>query len=122
MSHNLNKGLGLLDFQIVRNEIDFKKFVDDNIEEISLVSFDHDLGDWVEGDGKEFTGKDACEYLIDKCLDKCRKFPDWYVHSDNTCGRDNIIGSILSYIKTVDNIDISGFRYYHKGYVNGKFV
>lgn len=126
-SHNANKGLGDgIDFIIVRNDIDFLQLIDNQFDEIELVSFDHDLacfkGDWMVGDGHEFTGKTACEYIIDKCLNTGKKFPDWYVHTDNTNGRQNIIGLILHYIKDVDGIDISGYRYYHRGFVNGKFV
>ena len=73
MSHNPNKGLGLVtDFVIARDDKDFIKLVDENINDITLVSFDHDLACWV--DGNEFTGKTACEYLIDKCLEVGRKF------------------------------------------------
>jgi hypothetical protein len=121
MSHNSKKGLGeITDFVIVRNDIDFINLVDNHINDISLVSFDHDLACFK--DGNEFTGKTACEYLIDKCIDSGRKFPDWYVHTDNTCGRENIIGLILNYMKSIDGVDISGYKYFHKGFVNGKFV
>jgi len=121
MSHNPQKGLGnITDFVVVRNDDDFIRLVDNHINDISLVSFDHDLACFK--DGNEFTGKTACEYLIDKCIDSGRKFPDWYVHTDNTCGRQNIIGLILSYMKKVDGVDISGYKYFHKGFVNDKFV
>jgi hypothetical protein len=121
MSHNPNKGLGLVtDFVVVRNDKDFIKLVDENINDIKLVSFDHDLACF--NDGNEFTGKTACEYLIDKCLEVDRKFPDWYVHSDNTAGRENIIGLILNYMKSIDGVDTSNYRYFHRGFVNGKFV
>ena len=121
MSHNSEKGLGEVnDFVIVSNDIDFINLVDNHINDITLVSFDHDLACFK--DGVEFTGKTACEYLIDKCLDRGTKFPDWYVHTDNTCGRENIVGLILNYIKNIDEVDISNYRYFHKGYVNGKFI
>ena len=121
MSHNPNKGLRIVtDFVIVRNDKDFIKLVDENINDITLVSFDHDLACF--NDGVEFTGKTACEYLIHKCLETGRKFPDWYVHSDNTAGRENIIGLILNYMKSIDGVDTSDYRYFHRGFVNGKFV
>lgn len=121
MSHNSNKGIrNISNFVIARNDREFIKIVDSSILSIDLVSFDHDLACY--NNGIEFTGKNACEYLIDKCIEYDRKFPDWYVHSDNTCGRDNIIGLILNYIKKIDNVDISGYRYYHRGYVNGQFI
>ena len=121
MSHNPNKGLGVVtDFVIARDDKDFIKLVDENINDITLVSFDHDLACW--RDGNEFTGKTACEYLIHKCLETGRKFPDWYVHSDNTAGRENIIGLILNYMKSIDGVNTSDYRYFHRGRVNGKFV
>lgn len=121
MSHNSEKGLGeVSDFIIVRDDLEFKKFVEENFNKITLISFDHDLACFK--DGVEFTGKTACEFIIEKCLDSGTKFPDWYVHTDNTCGRENIVGLILNYIKNVDGVDISNYRYFHRGYVNGKFI
>jgi hypothetical protein len=121
MSHNPNKGLGVVtDFVVVRNDDDFIKLVDKHFDEITLVSFDHDLACF--RDGVEFTGKTACEYLIGKCLETGKKFPDWYVHSDNTSGRQNIIGLILNYMKSIDGVDTSGYKYFHRGFVNGKFI
>lgn len=121
MTHNPNKGFGYLEFQVVRNDKDFINIIDKNLGEIHLVSFDHDLACF-DKNGKEFTGKDACQYLIDKCLDSGRKFPNWYVHTDNPSGRENILGLILNYIKNIDGVDISDFRYYHRGYINGQFI
>jgi len=120
MSHNQNKGLGDIDFVIVRNYKDFIELVDDHILDIKLVSFDHDLADFE--DGVEFTGKNAADYLIDKCQEVGRKFPDWYVHSDNTSGRENIIKLILNYMKVIEGLNVSDFRYFHKGFYKGKFV
>ena len=121
MSHNPNKGLGEInDFVILRDDKSFIDFINQNFDKIELISFDHDLACF--NDGSEFTGKTACEFVIEKCLDTGRKFPDWYVHSDNNVGRENIIGTILNYVKRFDGVDISDFRYFHKGYVNGKFV
>jgi len=122
MSHNTNKGLGeITDFLIARNDKDFIKLVDENINDITLVSFDHDLACF-DDNGNEFTGKTACEYLIDKLLEVGREFPDWYVHSDNTSGRENIIGLILNYLRKIEGVDTSDYRYFHRGRVNGKFV
>ena len=121
MSHNSSLGLGnITDFVIIRNDKDFIDFVEKN-KDLKLISFDHDLGLFLSN-GEEFTGKTACEHLINMCLDSGNKFPDWYVHTDNTCGRENIIGLILNYMKNVDNVDISGYRYFHRGYINGKFI
>jgi hypothetical protein len=46
--------------------------------------------------------------------------PDWYVHSDNTSGKNNIIGAITSYLKNVEGRDMSDFRYFHSGIVNSQ--
>ena len=121
MSHNSNKGLGdITDFNIVRNDKEFINIIDSHFDEITLISFDHDFACF--RDGVEFTGKTACEYLIDKCLETGKIFPDWYVHSDNTSGRQNIIGLILNYMKSVEGINIFGYKYFHRGFINGKFI
>lgn len=123
MSHNKDSGLGenyskKENWIIVRDYFEFKKLIDNNLSEINLISFDHDLASFDHN--KEFTGKDAVNYLIEKLLDTNIEFPNWYVHSDNTSGRKNIIGIILSYLKSVENKDISNFRYHHKGMYNGE--
>ena len=126
MAHNESKGLGL-DYSptekwvIARDYFEFVKIVSANFYEIELVSFDHDLA-CVDSDGREWTGKDAADYLINFCLDHNTHFPDWYAHTDNTAGRQNIIGSIKGYLKSIEGKDLLDFRYYHNGIVNGKFV
>ena len=126
MAHNASKGLGL-DYSstdkwvIARDYFEFVKIVSANFYEIELVSFDHDLA-CVDSDGKEWTGKDAADYLINFCLDHNTHFPDWYAHTDNTAGRQNIIGAIKGYLKSIEGKDLLDFRYYHNGIVNGKFV
>lgn len=125
MSHNETKGLGIQysdtkDWVIIRDYFDFINFVDNNFDKIDLISFDHDLGCYK--DGEEFTGKTAVDYLINYCLDNNKQFPDWYAHTDNTTGRKNIISTILNYLNRVEGKDISNFRYFHNGIVNGKAV
>lgn len=126
MAHNASKGLGL-DYSptdkwvIARDYFEFVKIVSANFYEIELFSFDHDLA-CVDSDGREWTGKDAADYLINYCLDHNTHFPDWYAHTDNTAGRQNIIGSIKGYLKSIEGKDLLDFRYYHNGIVNGKFV
>jgi hypothetical protein len=125
MSHNEAKGLGTQfsnsdNWVIARDYFEFKNIIDSNINDIKLVSFDHDLA--CVSDGREWTGKDAADYLIEKCLDMDIKFPDFYVHSDNTSGKANIIGVILNFLKYKEGFDTSSFRYYHNGVINGKPV
>lgn len=108
------------DWIIARNYFEFCKLVDEHLEEIKLVSFDHDIASYDES-GKEWTGKDAADYLINKCLDSGRIFPSWFVHTSNTSGRPNIIGAILNYLKYIENQKID-WRYYHSGIINGRAI
>jgi hypothetical protein len=125
MAHKSGKGLGP-DYSdknkwvIARDYFQFIDIVNKHFDEIELVSFDHDLG--CVKDDIEYTGKTAADYLINFCLDNDKKFPDWYAHTDNTSGRQNIIGAILNYLKNVEGVDISNFRYFHNGIFNNKFV
>jgi hypothetical protein len=125
MAHNTSKGLGP-DYMatnkwiIARDYFEFVDIVNKHFDEIELVSFDHDLA--CVKDDVEYTGKTAADYLINFCLDHNKKFPDWYAHTDNTSGRQNIIGAINGYLKNIEGKDLSDFRYYHNGIVNGKFV
>lgn len=105
---------------LVTNYFDFIKIVDDNIDFINLVSFDHDISSF-DDYGKEWTGKDAADYLINKCLDNKRKFPDFYVHTMNISGRPNIIGTILNYIRYIDKIDIN-WKYYNNGFIKNNII
>lgn len=125
MSHNETRGLGMQysntkDWVIIRDYFDFIDFVKNNFDKIDLISFDHDLACYK--DEQEFTGKNAVDYLINFCLDNDKKFPDWYAHTDNTTGRKNIISTILNYLNRIEGKDISNFRYFHNGIVNGKAV
>lgn len=126
MSHNENKGLGV-DYSstntwvILRDYFEFVDFVKTNFNKIKLVSFDHDLACYGEN-GREFTGKDAADFLINYCLDNNKQFPSWYVHSDNTSGKNNIICAITNYLKVVEGKDLSNFRYYNNGILNNQPV
>lgn len=57
----------------------------------SVVSFDHDLGDFSGPNKEERTGMDCAKYLVSICLDKPAEFPKWIVHSQNTVGAENIV-------------------------------
>lgn len=123
MSHREGKGLGdqfsdMENWVIVRDYFEFKYLVDNSFDKIKLVSFDHDLA--CEENGIEYTGKSAADYLINYCLDNNKNFPDWYVHSDNTSGKANIIGTILSYLRNVEKKNFEDFRYFHNGIINNK--
>ena len=122
MSHSKDRNLGEAysskdNWVIVRDYFEFIDLVDKSFDDIKLISFDHDLACYK--DGKEWTGKDCANYLIDYCLDNNKKIPDWFVHSDNTSGKQNIISAILNYLKVVEKLDTSNFRYFHNGILNG---
>lgn len=125
MSHNNGKGLGASysdesRWVIARDYFEFVDIIDKYFDEVKLVSFDHDLACFRNGD--EYTGKTAADYLINYCIDNNKKFPDWYVHTDNVSGRSNIIGAITNYLKVIEGVNLSNFRYYNNGIVNGKLV
>lgn len=73
----------------------------------TIVSFDHDLADSHYGHDwnktshsysqvKEKTGYHCAEFLVNYCLSNNLKFPEYYVHSMNPVGRNNIIKFIES--------------------------
>jgi hypothetical protein len=109
-----------IDWVVITNYFDFVKFVDSNINKIKLVSFDHDISSFDET-GKEWTGKDAADYLINKCLDGQISFPDFFVHTANVSGRPNIISSILNYLKHIENNKLD-FKYFNSGFINGQII
>lgn len=84
------------------------------------ISFDHDLADehytpseyWHDyevskayqdaQDYQEKTGMDCAKWLVDYCMDNDEKLPNFYVHSANPVGADNIRGILENYIKHVE--------------------
>jgi hypothetical protein len=125
MAHSAGRNLGEIysseeRWIIVRDYFEFINLIDKSFDDINLISFDHDLACYK--DGREWTGKDAADYVINYCLDNNKKFPSWYVHSDNTSGKKNIISAILNYLKVVEGLDVSKFRYFHNGILNGMAV
>ena len=108
------------DWIVVRDYFQFVKAVDKYFPNINLVSFDHDIKCF-DKNNKEWTGKDAADYLIGKCLDTGEAFPNFYVHTMNTSGRMNIIGIILNYLKHVENKKLD-WRYYNNGLINGEII
>jgi hypothetical protein len=125
MSHNDERGISILSdaskWVIVRDYNSFINLINTKFDDIELISFDHDLACY-DNDGNELTGKDAVNYVVDYCMDNDKKFPYWYVHSDNTTGRENIIKTILNFLNRIEGKDVSNFRYYNKGIINNKLV
>lgn len=124
MAHREGKGLGAAYsdpsiWTIARTYDEFTDLIDHHFDEIDMISFDHDLACY-DKSGNEMTGKNAADYVIDRCLDTGKPFPkSWYVHSDNTNGRQNIIGTITNYLTKVEHKDLSGFRNHHRGIADG---
>lgn len=117
MSHNSKKGLGPnLKWVIVRDFFEFVDFVENNFDNINVISFDHDLA--CVKDDVEYTGKSAVDWLINFCLDNDKTLPNWYVHSDNTSGKRNMISALTNYLEKVEGKDLSNFRYFHNGLIN----
>lgn len=107
---------------VIRNYFDFMDYIDDNLDKIKLVSFDHDIDSFDEG-GLEWTGKDAALYLQRICQEKGISHPDFLVHSMNNVGKQNIISYVKNYINKFEGRgDWTKFKYYHVGWIDGKFV
>jgi hypothetical protein len=88
---------------------DYNQFVEHIIENglPYFIAFDHDLADehYDYDDvktGKEYkekTGLDCAKWLVDHCIDNNLDLPQYFVHSQNPVGKDNIIGYFESYLK-----------------------
>lgn len=66
-----------------------------------IISFDHDLSDIHinKSTYKEKTGMDCAKWLVEYCMDKDLDLPQFYVHSANPVGADNINGVLNNYKK-----------------------
>lgn len=94
---------------IVRTYDEFiHKINEIGIDNINVISFDHDLADehyresmydpdehysnyYYDGTFKEKTGYDCAKFLVDFCLDNNKKLPKTFVHSMNPVGGKNIM-------------------------------
>ena len=99
------------DWNIVRTYEQFIKWITNNGLP-DMVSFDHDLADYHElktvldieewfdlDENREYTGMDCAKWLVDYCIDNNKKCPEFYCHSMNPVGKDNIEGLLSSFIK-----------------------
>lgn len=128
--HNPKRGLGIdigrsNNWIIFRGYDEFVDFVYTNFDSIGLISFDHDISSyWTDektGTTKELTGKDAAQFVIDYCMDNNRELPDWFVHSDNSKGNENIRKLLINYMHRVEGrVDGStnAFGYFQGNLVN----
>jgi len=96
---------------VVRNYGQFiKKISEIGLDNIGVISFDHDLGDNVVNKGiidydniEEKTGYDAAKWLVGHYMDNFKSpFPQVYVHSANPVGAANIINYINGFLKHMD--------------------
>lgn len=104
---------------VVRNYGQFiKKISELGLENIGVISFDHDLGDTaieefynnvmnrgiLDYDNiQEKTGHNAAKWLVGHYMDNFTSpFPQVYVHSANPIGASNIIGYINGFLKHMD--------------------
>lgn len=101
-------------WEVVRNFDAFKNHIKKNGMP-SFISFDHDLADshytpehlWVDYDkSKEWqdaqvhtekTGYECAKWLVDYCIDNNIELPEYYCHSQNPVGKDNILGLLQSF-------------------------
>lgn len=74
------------------------------------VSFDHDLAvehynpniDWTKSvQTRELTGMDCVKWLVDYCDEHNCKFPEHYLHTMNSQGKENMRSYIESYQKSL---------------------
>jgi len=96
---------------IVRNYNEFVNFISKNGVP-AYVCYDHDLSDIHYGHGlqgdsipydkyDEKTGYHCAKWLVDYCMKKGVKHPDYVVHSMNPVGSQNIISYVESYNKSL---------------------
>ena len=105
-------------WDIVRNYNEFVEYFEKNGLP-DFVSFDHDIHpshyedlfsneNWEKKDSNvtlqydsypEKTGYDCAKWLVEYCMEKNLKFPEYLVHSQNPVGKDNIEKYILFYKK-----------------------
>ena len=96
----------LEEWVIVRNYDEFIKYIQNNGLP-TKVSFDHDLAHihydpdtWTESfQYHEETGLDCAKWMCNYCLDNGLPLPEYYCHSMNPTGKENILGILDNYKK-----------------------
>ena len=79
---------------VCRNYEDFCAIISENGVP-SFISFDHDLG-------QEMTGYDCAKYVIEYMIDNGGEPFDFFVHSANPIGAENIKGYLLSAFRFIN--------------------
>ena len=92
-------------WDIVRNYDEFVNYIKTNGLPY-FISFDHDLSEihysdfWDENsEYTEKTGFDCAKFLVEYCIENNLKLPEFYVHSMNPVGKDNIINYLNNFKK-----------------------
>lgn len=91
------------DWYVVRNYAQFvSRILEKGLPE--MISFDHDLADehYLEQDSQEYvekTGYDCAKWLIEYCMDYDAELPEFYCHSMNPVGKENIEGLLNNFKK-----------------------
>lgn len=92
----------LENWEIVRNFNQFVKKIEENIDIITHISFDHDLADehydhntWGSPMYLEKTGLDCAKWLKEFYIENKTDLPVLFVHSMNPIGTQNIINLFL---------------------------
>lgn len=96
------------DWHIVRN---YEQFVNSILEKglPEMISFDHDLADehYLKSNSNELvekTGYDCAKWLIEYCMDNDADLPEFYCHSMNPVGKENI-ENLLKNFKNIKNLN-----------------
>ncbi|WP_353149525.1 cyclic-phosphate processing receiver domain-containing protein [Chryseobacterium sp.] len=91
------------EWHIVRN---YEQFVNRILEKglPELISFDHDLADKQSSvqnsrEAMEKTGYDCAKWLVEYCIDNHLDLPEFYCHSMNPVGKENIISLLKNFKK-----------------------
>jgi hypothetical protein len=86
------------DWLIAKNYFQFVEIFnapDFSLDDIGVISLDHDLGEIVD----EKTGYDVAKWLVELSIDSKKDLPFIQVHSANTVGANNIIQWINGYLR-----------------------
>lgn len=82
---------------------EFIQWIHNNqLNESTIICFDHDLGEDYDERGMEKNGCMAAKFVLEYCINNGIKSIQWFIQSSNTVGIDNIngyMGDIKKYWK-----------------------
>ena len=98
---------------IVRNFEEFVSLIEKELDNIELISFDHDLGTEHYRDAystetpydeyEEKTGYHCAKFLVEFCMDNQKRLPSFLVHSMNPVGKRNIVSLLTNFKNFQEN-------------------